>query len=52
MSEPKERQTGQPDNTTPGRPKEQGSRQQTHPDQGHQTGSHKTDHELANRKPK
>lgn len=34
---------------TPGRPKESGSRQQTHPDQGSQTGSPQVDRHLSER---
>lgn len=35
--------------TTPGRPKESGSRQQTYPDQGAQTGSPELDEEMTRR---
>jgi hypothetical protein len=40
--------------TTPGRPKDSGSRQQTHPDQNSQSGSPHFDRELTrrNRAPK
>jgi len=35
--------------TTPARPSDAGSRQQTHPDQGSQSGSHSLDRELTSR---
>ncbi len=35
--------------TTPARPNDAGSRQQTHPDQGSQSGSHGVDRELTKR---
>jgi hypothetical protein len=41
----------QPDSTTPGRPKDSGSRQQTHPDQNSQSGSPQLDRELTRRNP-
>lgn len=34
---------------TPGRPKDSGSRQQTHPNQGSQSGSPKVDRQLTDR---
>jgi hypothetical protein len=44
----------QRNSTTPGRPKDSGSRQQTHPDQNSQSGSPHFDRELTrrNRAPK
>lgn len=36
-----------PPSTSPGRPKESGSRQQAHPDQGSQSGSHELDSRAA-----
>lgn len=39
-----------PPNTTLGRPKESGSRQQAHPDQGSQSGSHELDSRAAHRR--
>ncbi len=38
-----------PENTTPGRPTESGSRQQTHPGQTSQSGSAKFDREATQR---
>ncbi len=38
-----------PNSSTPGRPKETGSRQQTHPDQTSQSGSVATDKEVTAR---
>ncbi len=44
-------QSKQPDATTPGRPKDSGSRQQTQPDQNSQSGSPRLDRELTRRNP-
>jgi hypothetical protein len=41
----------QPDTTTPGRPKDSASRQQTHPDQNSQSGSPHLDRESTRRNP-
>lgn len=44
------RATHAPPSTTPGRPKESASRQQTHPEQGSQSGSHELDSRAAHRR--
>jgi hypothetical protein len=41
----------QSNSRTPGRPKDSGSRQQTHPDQNSQSGSPHFDRELTRRNP-
>jgi hypothetical protein len=46
---PRQPRKEQPSATTPGRPKDSGSRQQTHPDQGSHSGSPSFDKETTRR---
>lgn len=47
MAKDKQREPSRP--TTPGKPRDSGSRQQTHKDQGTQTGSPELDREASRR---